>query len=71
MARIEIAKPIDRGVQQLQYVGDGDGMPASSGGMKLPWWALAALVALASKRPTVKAAAAVAAVYLGGKALRR
>lgn len=72
MPRLEIAKPIDRGVQQLQYVGDGDGTPAGGGGgVTIPWWGLAAIVALVAKGPAVKATAAAAAVYLGSKALRR
>lgn len=62
--RIEYAKPIDRGVQQLQYVGDDDVVVIDVAPVA------AALVALFAKGRATKLAAAGAAVILAARALR-
>jgi hypothetical protein len=63
--RLEYAKPLDRGVQTLQYVGETE-MVSVSG----PWYAVAALVAIFAKKRSTKLAAAGVAVVLGARALR-
>jgi hypothetical protein len=63
--RIEYAKPMDGGVQQLQYVGDTDGTVIID---VAP--IAAALIALFAKKRSTKLVAAVAAVVLGARALR-
>lgn len=63
--RLEIAKPLDRGVQTLQYVGDTDD-PVIIDVAPIA----AALIALFAKKRSTKLVAAGAAVVLGARALR-
>ena len=62
--RLEIAKPLDRGVQQLQYVGDTDVEIIDIAPIA------AALIALFATKRSTKLVAAGAAVVLGARALR-
>lgn len=63
--QIEYAKPLDRGVQQLQYVGEADDTVIIDVAPLA-----AALIALFAKKRTTKLVAAGAAVVLGARALR-